>query len=86
MFAFSIWDKEKKTLYLARDRFGKKPLVYSLSENTLAFSSDLRGLREIADGGKIDKLAIEKVYLDLGLFMNRLLFMKILKNFRREAF
>ena len=40
MFAFSIWDKKKK-LFLARDRFGKKPLVFSLSENTLAFSSDL---------------------------------------------
>ena len=52
MFAFSIWDKKRKTLYLARDRFGKKPLAFSISENTIAFSSDLRSLREIADEGK----------------------------------
>ena len=58
MFAFSIWDKKKKTLYLARDRFGKKPLVFSSSENTIAFSSDIRSLREIANEGKVDQLAI----------------------------
>ena len=49
MFAFSIWDKKRKTLYLARDRFGKKPLVFSLSENSIAFASDIRSLKEIAE-------------------------------------
>ena len=85
MFAFSIWDKKRKTLYLARDRFGKKPLSYSKSENTVAFSSDLRSLREIADAGNVDKVALESL-LDLGLSMNLLLFMKILKKFLRVVF
>ena len=62
MFAFSIWDKKKKTLYLARDRFGKKPLVFSSSENTIAFSSDIRSLREIANEGKVDQLAIKSLF------------------------
>ena len=38
MFAFALWDKETKTLYLARDRFGKKPLVYATSESSISFS------------------------------------------------
>ncbi len=62
MFAFSIWDKKRKTLYLARDRFGKKPLAFSKSENTIAFSSDLRSLREIADSGNVDKAALESLF------------------------
>ena len=62
MFAFSIWDKKKKTLYLVRDRFGKKPLVFSSSENTIAFSSDIRSLREIANEGKVDQLAIKSLF------------------------
>ena len=43
---------KKKTLYLARDRFGKKPLVYATSESSISFSSDIRGLKEIAYEGK----------------------------------
>ncbi|PPR27423.1 MAG: Asparagine synthetase [glutamine-hydrolyzing] 1 [Alphaproteobacteria bacterium MarineAlpha9_Bin4] len=62
MFAFSIWDKKKKTLYLARDRFGKKPLVFSAFEKTISFSSDIRSLKEIAYAGKIDKLAVESLF------------------------
>ncbi len=62
MFAFSLWDKKTKTLYLARDRFGKKPLVYSLSERTIAFSSDIRSLKEITNGGKLNKAAIESLF------------------------
>ena len=62
MFAFALWDKETKTLYLARDRFGKKPLVYATSENSISFSSDIRGLKEIAYEGKVDELAIESLF------------------------
>ena len=62
MFAFSIWDKKKKILYLARDRFGKKPLVFSSSENSISFASDIRSLKEIAYEGKLNKLAIESLF------------------------
>ena len=43
MFAFAIWDKKKKLLYLARDRFGEKPLYYGWIKEikSFVFSSDL---------------------------------------------
>ncbi len=62
MFAFSIWDKKNKILFLARDRFGKKPLVFTLLENSIAFSSDIRSLREISNEGGINKLAIRSLF------------------------
>lgn len=42
MFAFALWDKQNKALYLARDRFGEKPLYWGWVENTLLFGSELK--------------------------------------------
>ncbi len=44
MFAFALWDKSKKRLLLARDRIGKKPLVYHQNANFIAFASEMRCL------------------------------------------
>jgi asparagine synthase (glutamine-hydrolysing) len=44
MWAFALYDREKKLLFLSRDRFGKKPLFYSLQNDTFAFASELSGL------------------------------------------
>jgi len=45
MFAFAVWDRNQKTLFMARDRLGKKPLHYAvLANGQLIFSSELKAL------------------------------------------
>ena len=44
MFAFAIWDKARKRLTLARDRFGQKPMFYLHQGNTFLFASEIKGL------------------------------------------
>jgi asparagine synthase (glutamine-hydrolysing) len=45
MWAFAIYDKKQNRIFLSRDRFGKKPLYYTLSSGTFIFSSELSSLR-----------------------------------------
>ncbi|HEX8817755.1 MAG TPA: asparagine synthase (glutamine-hydrolyzing) [Terriglobales bacterium] len=44
MFAFAIWNENDKSLFLARDRVGIKPLYYFLNEKTLVFGSEIKAL------------------------------------------
>ncbi|MGD8556058.1 MAG: N-acetylglutaminylglutamine amidotransferase [Chromatiales bacterium] len=51
MFAFVIWDRKRQCCFMARDRFGIKPLYYSLDDRRLRFASNTRALLA---GGDID--------------------------------
>src|SRR5499426_3027877 len=46
MFAFAIWDRLERRLFLARDRVGKKPLHYALAGRTLVFGSEIKSLMQ----------------------------------------
>ncbi len=46
MFAFAIWNDKKRTLFLARDRAGKKPLFYHYSDGKFSFASELSALMQ----------------------------------------
>ncbi len=67
MFAFAIWDAEEQSLFLARDRVGKKPLFYTLTANgEFVFGSEMKVLLE--HGGvtrEIDHGALDS-YLSFG--------------------
>ena len=44
MWALAIWNRDNKTLFLSRDRFGKKPLFYSFSNGHFVFASEMKAI------------------------------------------
>ena len=62
MFSFVIWDTKNKNLFLARDRFGKKPLIYCIRNNSIFFASDVKSLACLTAGGEINKEAIYSLF------------------------
>jgi asparagine synthase (glutamine-hydrolysing) len=67
MFAFALWDRNRQTFFMGRDRLGVKPMYYALlDDGHLVFGSELKSL--LAHGGldrTIDPLAVEE-YFALG--------------------
>jgi asparagine synthase (glutamine-hydrolysing) len=75
MFALAIWDKKEKSLLLARDRYGIKPLYYSSENNVLTFGSEVKAL--LASGyvkasmnpeGLLEYLTFQNFFSDRTLF------------------
>jgi asparagine synthase (glutamine-hydrolysing) len=67
MFAFAVWDATRRTLFLARDRAGKKPLYYWPRPDRLLFASELKSLLQAAAFERvIDPEALD-LYLTFGV-------------------
>ncbi|TLZ79031.1 MAG: asparagine synthase (glutamine-hydrolyzing) [Methanobacteriota archaeon] len=66
MFAFAVWDERTRTLMLARDRLGKKPLYYAvLPERTIVFASELKAVLEDESVQRTIDLEALDAYLSL---------------------
>ena len=65
MFAFALYDREKKTLTLARDRMGEKPLYYGKVKDSFVFASDINAIRAV-DGfsNPIDTAVLQGYFIN----------------------
>lgn len=75
MFAFAIYDKEAKTIFIARDRAGKKPLYYFQDNQSIVFASELNCLKgllplQIADDNICHFLRLGSFYKTLTPYRN----------------
>ena len=74
MFAFAVWDQRDASLFMARDRFGIKPLYYTLDRSRLRFASSLQALLAAPEawftriqGSKLWHLALLELWLQLNV-------------------
>ncbi len=66
MFAFAIWDRRTKSLFIARDRVGKKPLYYRVDGDRFSFASEPKALlQDSSSRPSADPVAID-AYMSLG--------------------
>ncbi|MDP9308731.1 MAG: asparagine synthase (glutamine-hydrolyzing) [Actinomycetota bacterium] len=74
MFGFAIWDTRRRRLFLARDRFGIKPLYYSFHERRFLFASEIKALlqaglpRRVSPEALVEYFTFQNVLSDLTLF------------------
>jgi asparagine synthase (glutamine-hydrolysing) len=59
MFAFAIWDHQRRTVTVARDRYGKKPLFFAVTPQAFYFGSELQCLRAAGVPLDVDPEALE---------------------------
>jgi asparagine synthase (glutamine-hydrolysing) len=59
MFAYALWDSRNRTLLLARDRFGKKPLYYAILPQGIYFGSELKCLQVCGVPFEVDREALK---------------------------
>ena len=70
MFAFAVLDMHKRTLFLARDNFGIKPLYYTFNKSRFAFASEAKALMTLGDVSRKANPAAVYVYLRYGITDN----------------
>ncbi|MAJ05748.1 MAG: asparagine synthase (glutamine-hydrolyzing) [Crocinitomicaceae bacterium] len=79
MFAFAIFDREKKKLIIARDRFGEKPLYYFKSDKFISFSSDIRSFNFLPIKKTINNYALGYYFSEMSTPINHSIWNEIEK-------
>lgn len=75
MFAFAVWDNKHRELFLARDRYGIKPLYWSLKGNIFAFGSEIKAIFAHPDfDAEVDKKGLLEYFTFQNFFSERTLF------------
>lgn len=78
MFAFAVWDRQRQELFLARDRYGIKPLYYTLQDNAFLFGSEAKAiLAHPSYRCEMDKEALLEYFTFQNFFTDRTLFANI---------
>jgi len=67
MFAFALYDQPGRCVHLARDRFGKKPLLYSFTDAGFVFSSDVRSLLNAGMSRRVNPAALDYYLTELAV-------------------
>jgi asparagine synthase (glutamine-hydrolysing) len=74
MFALALWDRHERSLLLARDRYGVKPLYYAQQGNTFAFGSEQKAITAIPTFARaLDKPALLEYFTFQNIFTDRTL-------------
>lgn len=75
MFAFAVWDRPRRRLFLARDRYGIKPLYWYFKNNVFIFASEIKAIlvhpqvsRAVCYPALNEYLTFQNVFSDLTLF------------------
>jgi asparagine synthase (glutamine-hydrolysing) len=61
-FAFAIYDKLEESLFIARDRYGVKPLYYHKNEEAFYFASEIKALKQFEFKTELDKLSLRTYF------------------------
>lgn len=77
MFAFAIWDKFKQQVFLARDRYGIKPLYYYQSNDVLLFGSEIKSFlaypgfsAKVEPSALLEYFTFQNIFTDFTLFQD----------------